>query len=49
MPRPPDPDRICGRAAVQAVFRHRPDDILRLFYLPAMRAEAGPVLSLIDI
>lgn len=35
MPRPPDPDRICGRAAVQAVFRHRPGDILRLFYLPA--------------
>lgn len=45
MPRPPDPDRICGRAAVQAVFRYRPGDILRLFYLPAMRAEAGPVCA----
>ena len=36
------PDTICGANAVAALFARRPDDALRLFYLPARRAEAGP-------
>ncbi|WP_426956374.1 TrmH family RNA methyltransferase [Muricoccus radiodurans] len=41
-PRPPEPDRLCGAAAVAAVFGRRPKDVLRLFYTPARRREAGP-------
>ncbi|MFC3125305.1 TrmH family RNA methyltransferase [Pseudoroseomonas globiformis] len=37
----PEPDRLCGLAAVAGAFAHRPDSILRLFYLEARRAEAG--------
>jgi TrmH RNA methyltransferase len=40
-PRAPEPDRICGAIAVAAVFAHRPDAVLRLFYLPTRRQEAG--------
>lgn len=36
-----EPDRLCGLAAVAAVFAHRPDAVLRLFYLPSRRADAG--------
>ncbi|MGG5808923.1 TrmH family RNA methyltransferase [Falsiroseomonas sp. CW058] len=38
-----DPDRICGPAAVAAVFAVRPEAVLRLFYLPARRPLAGPL------
>ncbi|HEY8609940.1 MAG TPA: RNA methyltransferase [Roseomonas sp.] len=41
-PRPPEPDRICGMAAVSAVFARRPRDVLRLFHLPSRRREANP-------
>jgi TrmH RNA methyltransferase len=41
-PRPPEPDRICGLAAVSAVFTRRPRDVLRLFHLPSRRREANP-------
>ena len=43
-PRPtqPEPDRLCGLAAVAAAFAHRPQAVLRLFYVAARRAEAGP-------
>ncbi|MBC9208150.1 RNA methyltransferase [Roseomonas aerophila] len=40
-PRAPEPDRICGAIAVAAVFAHRPEAVLRLFYLPTRRQEAG--------
>lgn len=40
-PRAPEPDRICGPIAVAALFAHRPEAALRLFYLPTRRAEAG--------
>lgn len=40
--RPPEPDRICGPAAVAALFAVRPDDVLRLFHTAARRREAGP-------
>ncbi len=33
---------MCGRAAVAALFGRRPADALRLFYLAALRPEAGP-------
>ncbi|ONG56858.1 rRNA methylase [Pseudoroseomonas deserti] len=36
-----EPDRLCGLAAVSAAFRHRPQAVLRLFYLESRRAEAG--------
>ncbi len=38
-----EPDRIAGLAAVQALFAARPGDVLRLFYVPARRREAGPL------
>ncbi len=38
-----DTDRICGLAAVQAVFARRPEAVLRLFHLEARRREAGPL------
>ncbi|MFC7553959.1 RNA methyltransferase substrate-binding domain-containing protein [Pseudoroseomonas wenyumeiae] len=41
-PRAPEPDRICGPVAVAALFAHRPQAALRLFYLPTRRLEAGP-------
>ena len=41
-PRPPEPDRICGLAAVSAVFARRPRDVIRLFHLPSRRREANP-------
>ncbi|TPG46953.1 RNA methyltransferase [Roseomonas nepalensis] len=40
--RPPEPDRLCGLAAVSAVFARRPRDVLRLFHLPSRRREANP-------
>ncbi|MBO1075588.1 TrmH family RNA methyltransferase [Roseomonas marmotae] len=40
--RGPEPDRICGPAAVAAVFARRPQAVMRLFYVPARRLEAGP-------
>jgi TrmH RNA methyltransferase len=43
----PDADRIAGVAAVAAVFAARPDAVLRLFYLPARRREAGPFCKLL--
>lgn len=46
-PREPDPDRICGPAAVAAVFARRPDDVLRLFYARERRAEAGPYCAML--
>lgn len=42
MTRPPDLDRHCGPAAVAALFARRPQDVMRLFHLPARRREAGP-------
>jgi TrmH RNA methyltransferase len=47
MPPPPrfEPDRLCGPAAVLAAFTHRPQSVLRLFYLPTRRAEAGPLCA----
>lgn len=46
-PRPalPEPDRLCGPVAVAAAFAHRPDAVLRLFYAPSRRAEAGPLCA----
>jgi RNA methyltransferase, TrmH family len=40
-PRAPEPDRICGPAAVAALFAHRPEAVLRLFYMASRRQEAG--------
>lgn len=36
------PDVICGPRPVAALFARRPDDALRLFYLPDLRPLAGP-------
>jgi TrmH RNA methyltransferase len=38
-----DADRIAGLAAVAAAFAVRPDAVLRLFYVPTRRREAGPL------
>ncbi len=35
-------DTICGANAVAALFRRRPDAVLRLFYTEALRPVAGP-------
>jgi RNA methyltransferase, TrmH family len=43
--RPAEPDRICGPAAVAALFTHRPAAVLRLFYAPQRRREAGPLCA----
>lgn len=43
--RVPEPDRICGPAAVLALFARRPEAVLRLFHLPQRRAEAGPLCA----
>lgn len=45
MPKPAEPARICGVAAVAALFARRPATILRLFYTSARRAEAGPICA----
>jgi len=42
-----EPDRICGAAAVAALFARRPQSVLRLFHTPARRREAGPHCSLL--
>lgn len=41
----PEPNRICGLAPVRALFRHRPQAVLRLFYVEARRREAGPLCA----
>jgi TrmH RNA methyltransferase len=41
-----DTDRIAGLAAVAAVFAMRPQAVLRLFYMPTRRREAGPLCKL---
>jgi len=46
-PRPPEPDRLCGLAAVSAVFARRPRDVLRLFHLPSRRREANPFCAVL--
>lgn len=46
-PRGPEPDRICGHAAVSALFARRPDDVLRLFHTRERRAEAGPLCAVL--
>ncbi|MBI0534111.1 RNA methyltransferase [Roseomonas sp. KE2513] len=45
--RPPEPDRLCGLAAVSAVFARRPRDVLRLFHLPSRRREANPFCAVL--
>ena len=40
-------DTICGAMPVRALFARRPDDVQRLFYLPAMKAMAGPYGSVL--
>ena len=40
-PAEPDPDRICGHAAVAAVFARRPEDVLRFFHTQERRGLAG--------
>lgn len=42
-----EPDRICGPAAVAATFRVRPAAVLRLFYTPQRRREAGPLCAML--
>jgi TrmH RNA methyltransferase len=44
-PRLPEPNRICGLAPVRALFLRRPQEVLRLFYLPERRREAGPLCA----
>ncbi len=44
-PRPPEPNRICGVAAVRALFLRRPEAVLRLFYTPERRPVAGPLCA----
>lgn len=41
----PDPHRICGLAPVRALFLRRAQEVLRLFYLPERRREAGPLCA----
>jgi TrmH RNA methyltransferase len=45
LPRPPDPNRLCGAAAVRAVFLARPQAVLRLFYVPEMAGFARPLAA----
>jgi TrmH RNA methyltransferase len=40
-------DIICGANAVGALFRRRPDDVLRLFYSGTMRGFAGPLCAVL--
>jgi TrmH RNA methyltransferase len=44
-PRIPNPHRICGVAPVRALFLRRAQDVIRLFYLPDRRREAGPLCA----
>lgn len=46
-PPPADTDRICGPAAVAALFAARPEAVLRLFYMPTRRREAGALCKLL--
>jgi TrmH RNA methyltransferase len=46
-PPPADTDRICGPAAVAALFAMRPEAVLRLFYMPTRRREAGGFCKLL--
>ncbi|NKC31007.1 RNA methyltransferase [Roseomonas sp. BU-1] len=39
-------DRLCGPAAAAAAFATRPDAVLRLFYTPTRRREAGPLCAI---
>ena len=41
------PDTISGIRPVAALFARRPDDVQRLFYLPAMREVAGPFCAML--
>jgi TrmH RNA methyltransferase len=41
------PDIICGANAVGALFRRRPNDVLRLFYGGTMRGFAGPLCTVL--
>ena len=47
MTRPPELDRHCGPAAVEAVFARRAGDVMRFFYTPERRREAGPHCALL--
>ncbi len=44
-PRIPDPHRICGSAAVRALFLRRAEDVMRLFYVEERRRDAGPLCA----
>jgi TrmH RNA methyltransferase len=46
-PPPAETDRICGPAAVAALFAVRPEAVLRLFYMPTRRREAGGFCKLL--
>jgi TrmH RNA methyltransferase len=43
---PGETDRIAGLAAVAAAFSVRPQSVLRLFYVPTRRRDAGPFCKL---
>ncbi|MBY0333381.1 MAG: RNA methyltransferase [Acetobacteraceae bacterium] len=43
LPRPPDPNRICGAAPVRALFLRRPQAVLRLFFTPDLAEFARPL------
>lgn len=43
MSRPPDPHRICGPAAIRALFLRRPEAVLRLFFTADRAALARPL------
>jgi TrmH RNA methyltransferase len=45
LPRPPEPNRICGVNAVRALFLRRPQAVLRLFYTEERRRVAGPLCA----
>ena len=44
---PGETDRIAGLAAVAAAFSVRPQSVLRLFYVPTRRRDAGPFCKLL--
>jgi TrmH RNA methyltransferase len=43
LPRPPEPNRICGIAPVRALFLRRPHAVLRLFFAPERAEFARPL------
>jgi TrmH RNA methyltransferase len=45
LPRPPDPNRICGASPVRAVFLARPQAVLRLFFTPELAGFARPLAA----